>query len=83
MPSVLNVEDLSGGRWTAPHPDAGPDKRDVVFSGQMLAQMIHGRIAAWAVRDRLRNRGVVDADHLAGDEARLQQIHGSVTPDMR
>jgi len=37
---VLAVKDLGEGRWTAPHPSEDPEGRDVVFSGQMLAQMI-------------------------------------------
>ncbi len=40
LPAVLEVEDLGEGRWTAPHPTEDPEGRDVVFSGQMLAQMI-------------------------------------------
>jgi acyl-CoA thioesterase II len=40
LPSVLDVEDLGEGRWTASHPSEDPEGRDVVFSGQMLAQMI-------------------------------------------
>jgi acyl-CoA thioesterase-2 len=39
-PTVLQVEDLGDGRWRAPHPDEDPEKRDVVFSGQLLAQML-------------------------------------------
>jgi len=40
LPAVLDVEDLGEGRWTASHPSEDPEGRDVVFSGQMLAQMI-------------------------------------------
>ncbi len=40
LPAVLEVKELGGGRWTAPHPVDDPEGRDVVFSGQMLAQMI-------------------------------------------
>jgi acyl-CoA thioesterase len=40
LPATLQVEDLGGGRWTAPHPSDDPEGRDVVFSGQILAQMI-------------------------------------------
>jgi len=40
LSAVLDVEDLGDGRWTAPHPTEDPEGRDVVFSGQMLAQMI-------------------------------------------
>jgi acyl-CoA thioesterase-2 len=40
VPAVLQVEDLGEGRWSAPHPADDPEGRDVVFSGQILAQMI-------------------------------------------
>jgi len=40
LPAVLQVEDLGDGRWSAPHPADDPEGRDVVFSGQLLAQMI-------------------------------------------
>ncbi len=40
LPAVLTVEDLGEGRWSAPHPTDDPEGRDVVFSGQLLAQMI-------------------------------------------
>ena len=40
LPAVLRVEDLGDGRWSAPHPADDPEGRDVVFSGQLLAQMI-------------------------------------------
>jgi acyl-CoA thioesterase-2 len=40
LPATLQVQDLGGGRWTAPHPTDDPEGRDVVFSGQILAQMI-------------------------------------------
>jgi acyl-CoA thioesterase len=40
LPAVLRVEELGEGRWSAPHPDTDPEGRDVVFSGQLLAQMI-------------------------------------------
>jgi acyl-CoA thioesterase len=39
-PAVLEVHDLGDARWMAAHPDEDPEKRDVVFSGQLLAQMI-------------------------------------------
>ena len=38
--TVLEVEDLGDDRWTAPHPTQDPEKRDVVFSGQLMAQMM-------------------------------------------
>jgi acyl-CoA thioesterase len=40
LPAVLEIEDLGEGRYTAPHPSEDPEARDVVFSGQILAQMI-------------------------------------------
>jgi acyl-CoA thioesterase-2 len=40
LPVTLQVEDLGGGRWSAPHPADDPEGRDVIFSGQILAQMI-------------------------------------------
>jgi len=40
LPATLQVQDLGGGRWAAPHPTDDPEGRDVVFSGQILAQMI-------------------------------------------
>src|SRR5436305_5335370 len=48
LPAVLQVEDLGDGRWTAPHPADDPEGRDVVFSGQILAQMIMASDAAVA-----------------------------------
>jgi acyl-CoA thioesterase II len=46
VPAVLQVGDLGGGRWSAPHPADDPEGRDVVFSGQLLAQMIMASDAA-------------------------------------
>ena len=40
LPAVLRVEDQGDGRYSAPHPTDDPEGRDVVFSGQILAQMI-------------------------------------------
>jgi len=40
LPATLQVQDLGGGRWAAPHPADDPEGRDVIFSGQVLAQMI-------------------------------------------
>lgn len=40
VPAVLQVTDEGDGRYTAPHPTDDPEARDVVFSGQILAQMI-------------------------------------------
>ena len=46
LPGVLQVESVGPGRFTAPHPDEDPEGRDVVFSGQLLAQMIMTATAA-------------------------------------
>lgn len=46
LPAVLQVKEIGPGRWAAPHPDKDPEGRDVVFSGQILAQMIMASNAA-------------------------------------
>ena len=46
LPQVLRVEESSPGRFTAPNPETDPEGRDVVFSGQVLAQMIMASSAA-------------------------------------
>jgi acyl-CoA thioesterase len=46
LPALLTVDDLGDGRYTAPHPAEDPETRDVVFSGQLLAQMIMAADAA-------------------------------------
>jgi acyl-CoA thioesterase II len=40
LPAVLRVEEVGPGRWSGPHPADDPEGRDIVFSGQILAQMI-------------------------------------------
>ena len=40
LPAVLTLGDLGDGRYAAPNPTDDPEGRDVVFSGQVLAQMI-------------------------------------------
>jgi acyl-CoA thioesterase len=40
LPEVLRVEEVEPGHWSAPNPADDPEGRDVVFSGQILAQMI-------------------------------------------
>jgi acyl-CoA thioesterase II len=40
VPTVLHAEDRGDGHFAAPHPTDDPEARDVVFSGQILAQMI-------------------------------------------
>ena len=45
-PSILQVSERDAGRWLAPHPESDPEGRDVVFSGQVLAQMIMVATAA-------------------------------------
>jgi acyl-CoA thioesterase II len=44
--AVLQVKQTGDGTWTAPHPATDPEGRDVVFSGQMLGQMIMASSAA-------------------------------------
>ena len=46
LPAVLSVEHLGEGRYSAPHPTDDPEGRDVVFSGQLLAQMIMASVNA-------------------------------------
>ena len=40
VPAELQVTDGGDGRFRVPHPTDDPEARDVVFSGQILAQMI-------------------------------------------
>ena len=40
LPSVLQVEEIAQGRYRVNHPAEDPEARNVVFSGQILAQMI-------------------------------------------
>ena len=40
LPSVMQVEEISEGRYRVNHPAEDPEDRNVVFSGQILAQMI-------------------------------------------
>src|SRR5262245_49305914 len=40
LPEVLNVRPIGDGRYEAPPPSEDPEGRDVVFSGQIMAQMI-------------------------------------------
>jgi acyl-CoA thioesterase len=40
LPAVLQTRQLEGGGWSAPHPESDPEGRDIVFSGQILAQMM-------------------------------------------
>jgi acyl-CoA thioesterase II len=46
LPEILQLEHRGDGRWLAPHPANDPEGRDVVFSGQILAQMIMASDAA-------------------------------------
>ena len=39
-PPVLELTSLGEGRFDAPHPDDDPEGRNVVFSGQLMGQMI-------------------------------------------
>jgi acyl-CoA thioesterase II len=40
LPDELQVKEVSSGHWSGPNPADDPEGRDVVFSGQILAQMI-------------------------------------------
>jgi acyl-CoA thioesterase II len=40
LPAVLQLDRLGDGRYVAPNPTDDPEGRDIVFSGQILAQMI-------------------------------------------
>ena len=40
LPGVLQVKEVSEGRYQVQHPAEDPEGRNVVFSGQILAQMI-------------------------------------------
>lgn len=40
LPSVLQVEEIAAGEYRVHHPAEDPEARNVVFSGQILAQMI-------------------------------------------
>jgi acyl-CoA thioesterase II len=40
LPAVLQLQDMGSGMWSAPHPETDQEGWDVVFSGQLLGQMI-------------------------------------------
>ena len=40
VPDLLQLDALGDGRYRAPSPGESPEQRDVVFGGQILAQMI-------------------------------------------
>jgi acyl-CoA thioesterase len=40
LPDVLRVEEIADGRYRVHHPAEDPEARNVVFSGQIMAQMI-------------------------------------------
>ncbi len=40
LPDVLQVEEITDGRYRVNHPAEDPEARNVVFSGQIMAQMI-------------------------------------------
>lgn len=48
IPAVLRVREAEPGRWVCPNPEGDPEGRDVIFSGQILAQMIMAASAAGA-----------------------------------
>lgn len=56
LPEVLQVKEVSEGRWLAPHPDKDPEGRDVIFSGQLLAQMI--MVSAAASADGMKTKSI-------------------------
>jgi acyl-CoA thioesterase II len=79
VPAVLQVEDLGDGRWSAPHPADDPEGRDVVFSGQILAQMIMVSDAAVAGEKEVKSIHAIFAragTYSAGlMELRLDAMH--------
>jgi acyl-CoA thioesterase len=40
LPDVLQLEEVGAGRYRVHQPDTSPEGRDVVFGGQLLAQML-------------------------------------------
>ncbi|SRR5579875_378702 len=40
LPNVLELDQIGEGEYRVRHPDRPPEERDVVFGGQLLAQMI-------------------------------------------
>ena len=79
VPAVLKVEDLGDGRWSAPHPADDPEGRDVVFSGQILAQMIMASDAAVGGQKEVKSIHAIFAragTYSAGlMELRLEPMH--------
>jgi acyl-CoA thioesterase II len=79
VPAVLQVEDLGEGRWSAPHPADDPEGRDVVFSGQILAQMIMASDGAVASEKEVKSIHAIFAragTYSAGlMELRLEAMH--------
>ena len=84
LPAVLQVEDLGDGRWTAPHPADDPEGRDVVFSGQILAQMIMASDAAVASAKEVKSIHAIFAragTYSAGSMELLLEQLGEVAVD--
>jgi acyl-CoA thioesterase-2 len=79
VPAVLQVEHLGEGRWSAPHPADDPEGRDVVFSGQILAQMIMASDGAVASEKEVKSIHAIFAragTYSAGlMELRLEAMH--------
>jgi acyl-CoA thioesterase-2 len=79
VPAVLKVEDLGDGRWSAPNPTDDPEGRDVVFSGQVLAQMIMASDAAVGSQKEVKSIHAIFAragTYSAGlMELRLEAMH--------
>jgi acyl-CoA thioesterase-2 len=79
LPAVLSVEDLGEGRFSAPHPADDPEGRDVVFSGQLLAQMIMASCAAGGATKEVKSIHTIFAragTYSAGPmDLRVETIH--------
>jgi acyl-CoA thioesterase-2 len=79
LPTTLRIEDLGGERWSAPNPTEDPEGRDVIFSGQILAQMIMAADAACAHQKVVKSIHVIfirTGAHSAGPmELELEQMH--------
>ena len=81
LPATLQVQDLGGGRWSAPHPTDDPEGRDVVFSGQVLAQMIMASDANCGSQKEVKSIHAIFAragTYSAGTmELQLDAMHGA------
>ena len=50
LPTTLRIEDIGGGGGQRRTPATDPEGRDVIFSGQILAQMIMAADARVRIR---------------------------------